>query len=160
LADGWERWRKGKNLTVNPRGEYWCHQNLVVRVAPPVILRSKGERDLLWLYYKEAERTSDADPIGYPRSSNCRSRPKSVTQQCLMFVAAGCIVLVRDFPEISMRLLNAEVSAFLTLPTHVALHCDSGRPGLLGEFRQGRSPTASAEQLHGERRPHWCGSMN
>lgn len=63
LADGWQRWRKGKDLVVNPRGEDWCLQHLVVRVAPPIILRSKNKKDLVWLYYKEAELTSDAARI-------------------------------------------------------------------------------------------------
>jgi hypothetical protein len=63
LANGWERWRKGKDLAVNPRGEDWCQQHLVVRVAPPIILRSKSKRDLVWLYYKEAEVTPDAARI-------------------------------------------------------------------------------------------------
>jgi hypothetical protein len=63
LANGWERWRKGKDLAVNPRGEDWCQQHLVVRVAPPIILRSKSKRDLVWLCYKEAELTPDAERI-------------------------------------------------------------------------------------------------
>jgi hypothetical protein len=63
LADGWQRWRKGKDLIVNLRGEDWCQQGLVVRVAPPIIVRSKNHRDLVWLYYKEPELTSDAARI-------------------------------------------------------------------------------------------------
>ena len=63
LADGWQRWRKGKDLIVNPRREDWRLQGLAVRVAPPIIARSKNRRDLVWLYYKEPELTSDAARI-------------------------------------------------------------------------------------------------
>lgn len=48
---------------MNPRGEDWCLQGLAVRVAPPIIVRSKNRRDLVWLYYKEPELTSDAARI-------------------------------------------------------------------------------------------------
>src|SRR4029453_10168547 len=50
LADGWQRWRKGRALFGNPRGEDWFLQGLAVRVAPPIIVRSKNRRDLVWLY--------------------------------------------------------------------------------------------------------------
>lgn len=78
LADGWQRWRTGKDLIVNPRREDWCLQGLAVSVAPPIIVRSKNRRDLVWLYYKEPELTSDAARIAKshnPIVNPVRDRP-------------------------------------------------------------------------------------
>jgi hypothetical protein len=86
---------------VNPRGEDWCQQHLVVRVAPPIILRLKSKRDLVWHYYKEAELTPDAARIANRIIQ--LAIPSEIGRRCSMFVAASCIAWVRVCPRVSMR---------------------------------------------------------
>jgi hypothetical protein len=114
LADGWQRWRKGKDLIVNPRGEDWCQQGLVVRVAPPIIVRSKNHRDLVWLYYKEPELTSDAARIANRIIQ--LSIPSEIGRPAVLDVRRAklhrmCSRLPKGFDA----LLNAEVSAFSSM---------------------------------------------
>jgi hypothetical protein len=101
-------------FTVNPRGEYWCHQNPVVRVAPPVILRSTDKRNLLWLHYKDAELASDAARIANRIIQ--LSIPAEIGNPAVFDVRRArlhrvCSRLPRDFDA----LLDAEVSGRPTL---------------------------------------------
>ncbi len=114
LAEGWQRWRKGKDLVINPRGEDWCPQELVVRVAPPLIVRSRSRRDLVWLYYKEPELTSDAARIANRIIQ--MSIPAEIGNPAVLDVRRSKLHrLGARLPKGFDALLNAEVSAFLSL---------------------------------------------
>jgi hypothetical protein len=111
LADGWQRWRKGKDLIVNLRGEDWCQQGLVVRVAPPIIVRSKNHRDLVWLYYKEPGLTSDAARIANRIIQ--LSIPSEIGRPAVLDVRRAKLHRMGSrLPKGFDALLNAEVSAF------------------------------------------------
>jgi hypothetical protein len=114
LADGWQRWRKGKDLIVNPRREDWCLQGLAVRVAPPIIARSKNRRDLVWLYYKEPELTSDAARIANRIIQ--LSIPSEIGRPAVLDVRRAKLHQMGSrLPKGFDALLNAEVSAFSSL---------------------------------------------
>ena len=114
LADGWQRWRNGKDIVVNPRAEDWCRQDLVVRVSPPIIVRSKSHRDLVWLYYKEPELTSDAARIAN-RIIQLSIPPEMGRPAVLDVRRAKLHRLGSRLPRGFDALLNAEVSAFSSL---------------------------------------------
>ena len=114
LADGWRRWRKGKEVVISPRGEDWCPQDLVVRVAPPLILRSRNRRDLVWLYYKERELTSDAARIANRIIQ--LSIPADIGQPAVLDVRRPKLHRIgARLPRGFDALLSAEVTAFLSL---------------------------------------------
>lgn len=114
LADGWQRWRKGKDIVVNPRREEWRRQNLIVMVSPPLLVRSKNQRDLLWLYYKEPELSRDAARIANRIIE--MSIPTDIGRPAVLDVRRSKLHRSNSrLPRGFDALLNAEVSAFSSL---------------------------------------------
>ncbi|MCT7658028.1 hypothetical protein [Mycobacterium deserti] len=114
LTSGWQRWRRGKDVVVNPRGEDWRRQDLVVRVSPPIIVRSRNQRDLVWLYYKEPELTSDAARIANRIVE--LAIPSSIGRPAVLDIRRAKLHRASSpLPRGFDALLNAEVSAFTSL---------------------------------------------
>jgi hypothetical protein len=59
LADGWSRWRRGKNLEVFSQPREWHSAGLDVRVSPQFIWRHRRDSYLVWPYLKDPELTRD-----------------------------------------------------------------------------------------------------
>ncbi|MBF9319424.1 hypothetical protein R2360_16645 [Mycobacteroides chelonae] len=60
IADGWESWRQRKDLVLQPQSRKWREQELEVSVSPLFIWRHGRQRELVWVYYKDAELSVEA----------------------------------------------------------------------------------------------------
>ncbi|WP_223163938.1 hypothetical protein [Mycobacterium simiae] len=80
-------------------------------VSPPIIVRSRGARDLVWLYYKERELTRDAARIATRIIQ--LSIPAETGRPAVLDVRRGRLHRMSSrLPRGFDALLNAEVSAF------------------------------------------------
>ncbi|MDX1870704.1 hypothetical protein SBI67_01095 [Mycolicibacterium sp. 120266] len=59
LANGWIRWRRGKQLQVFSQPREWHSAGLDVRVSPQFIWRDKKQSYLVWPYLKDPELSRD-----------------------------------------------------------------------------------------------------
>jgi hypothetical protein len=113
VAEGWESWRRGKNLSVFSQPLYWQEQSLQVRVSPKFTWRQRGATDVIIPYFKDAELSGDATQAAI-RIMELTFPPES-GRPALLDVRRGRVYRRRRRSNNFDTWLTGEVSAFLAM---------------------------------------------